>query len=115
MEKKKLEDDGFDFLDEKKSDYAINKKYSERSLFRKILNIVVWLIVFVVLSICILDFIRVKMDKDPKFCIKNTTVKYEDGNVKCCFGLGYKVYNYNRKSYRKVEYVPIWSKDKSTK
>ena len=28
-------------------------------------------------------------------------------------GLGYKVYNYKRESYRAIEFGPFWSKDRS--
>ena len=30
-----------------------------------------------------------------------------------CTGLGYKIYHYERDSYKGIEYGPFWSKDRS--
>ena len=47
------------------------------------------------------------------FCIKKGTTKYDDGEVKWCLGAGYKIYDYNRTSFKAIEFGPFWSKDRS--
>lgn len=47
------------------------------------------------------------------FCLNKKTITYDDGNVYVCTGLGYKIYNYQRKSFTAIQYGPLWSKDRS--
>ena len=58
-----------------------------------------------------IDFFRFKDGKDPKFCIKEETKTYENGNVEYCLGIGYKVYNYNLEDYTRREFGPFWMKE----
>lgn len=89
------------------------KDSRERSLFSKIANIVLWIILFVWMGIVFFDFYRVTTKKDPVLCISKDTIEYDDGNVYSCLGLGYKVYKYDRASYSALEFGPFWSKDRS--
>ena len=65
------------------------------------------------MGICLIDFYNTHEEKDPMFCLKKETITYDDGNVYSCTGLGYKIYNYKRKSFTAIEYGPFWSKDRS--
>lgn len=80
---------------------------------KKVLNIVLWVILFGWIVICFTDFILTKTEKEPIFCTFSKTTEYDDGEVESCIGLGYKVYNYDRESFSGIEFAPIWGKDKS--
>ena len=48
------------------------------------------------------------------FCIKKDTNKYTDGEVDICTGLGYKVINYKRDSYKGTEFgMFFFTKDRT--
>ena len=85
----------------------------EKSIFSRVLNVILWIILLAWMALCLIDFYNTQNNKDPMFCIKKETIKYDDGKVDSCTGLGYKIYHYNRKSYTAVEYGPFWIKDKS--
>lgn len=84
-----------------------------KSLAYRITNIVLWVIVIAWMGICVVDFIKVQNEEEPIFCLKNKTIEYDDGNVYVCTGVGYKVYNYKRKSFEAIEFGPFWLKDRS--
>ncbi len=98
-----------EFFEEKKSRRDSDKK----SMFSRIMNVVLWIVLFAWMGICLLDFYHVHQEEEPQFCLKKETTQYEDGTVDSCLGLGYKVYNYKRESYRAIEFGPFWSKDRS--
>ena len=95
-----------DFKDEKKD---------KKNIFIKILDILLWIILIGWMAIVFMDYYRVTNEKEPKFCIKEETIQYEDGTVESCTGLGYKVYEYNRDSFDAIEFGPFWAKDRSDK
>ena len=95
-----------DFKDEKKD---------KKNIFIKILDILLWIILIGWMAIVFMDYYRVTNEKEPKFCIKQETIQYEDGTVESCTGLGYKVYEYNRDSFDAIEFGPFWAKDRSDK
>lgn len=99
-----------DFLDEKKGK---KKDKDEKSLFAKIWNIALWVILFAWMAICLVDYFKVQNDNDPIFCLNKKTTQYEDGEVKSCLGLGYKVYRYKRECYDAIQFGPFWGEDKS--
>ena len=94
-------------------EFIENKK--EDSIVIKIINIILWILLFVWMGICLFDFFKVKQEKKPVFCIKEETIQYEDGTVETCLGLGYRTYEYKRESYKGYEFGPFWTKDKSDK
>ena len=112
-EEVKVEKNDENFLDEKKSAKEVNKKYGEKSTFSKVMNVILWIILLGWMAVCLLDFYKVHNEQEPFFCIKKGVTKYDDGEVKWCLGLGYKVYDYNRSSFEAIEFGPFWSKDRS--
>jgi len=55
------------------------------------------------------DYQKVKNDKKPTFCIRQTLYDYIDGSVEECLGIGYKVYYYNRENVDiKTKFGPFW-------
>lgn len=88
-------------------------KGKRRSSISRIFNIILWILLIVWIAICLIDFIRVKGNQDPRFCINKKTVTYSDGKVESCMGLGYKVYRYERDSFSGLEFGPFWSKDRT--
>ena len=88
-------------------------KKENKKVVSKIISIVLWILLFLWMGACLLDLNRTHKEKDPLFCIKKETIKYEDGEVDSCLGLGYKIYHYKRASFNGIEYGPFWFKDRS--
>lgn len=100
MDKKNKKTDE-DFLAEKKS----------KSLFKKIFDIVFWVVIIVLFAVWLTDFIQVKNENKPVFCLKTVEHSYDDGTTSECIGLGYKVYTYNRDSLKiKSQFSPFFVK-----
>ena len=91
------------------------EKKDKKSTFQRVMNIILWIVLFVWMAICLVDFFRAKTENEPIFCLHKETVDYEDGKVRICTGLGYKVFNYERASFKGIEYGPFWSSDRSNK
>ena len=91
------------------------KPKNTKKIVKIIINIILWGVLIGWAGICVYDFINVQSNgKEPKFCIKNETIKYSDGTVKICTGLGYKVINYQRASYKAIEFGPFWISDRTS-
>lgn len=102
----------------KKEEFFEGKKEKkgkkERSLFSKIMNVVLWIILFAWMALVFTDFMKTRSEKEPIFCWWNEkTTNYNDGTVTECTGLGYKVINYNRTSFKAIEFGPFWITDRS--
>lgn len=78
-----------------------DKVTKKRSIVKTIFDVVFWIVIIGLAIVWITDFINVQNDKNPVFCLKNETHKYDDGTVEECIGLGYKVYTYDRSSFSK--------------
>lgn len=74
----------------------------KKSVLKIVWNIVFWVVIIGLFVIWTIDFINVKNNKEPMFCIKEKTHQYTDGTTEECVGLGYKVFKYNRKSISKT-------------
>ena len=88
-------------------------KEDKESVFNKVMNVILWIVLIVWMVICLVDFFLTQKRQEPIFTFKHETVKYEDGEVDSYLGLGYKIYNYKRKCFNGTEYGPFWSKDRS--
>lgn len=81
-----------------------------KDILKKIFNILFWVFISILFVIWIVDFIQVKNNKDPIFCLKEETHQYDDGEVYECVGMGYKVFKYNRTSMEKqTEFGPFYT------
>lgn len=97
-----------DIMEEPKHKISVS-----RDTLKLIGNIIFWTIILVLAVVWIVDFVKVTSEKEPIFCIKNEVHEYDDGTVKECTGLGYKVYTYNRNSLGTgVEFEPFFVKMK---
>lgn len=116
MEKEELVEE--QIVEEVKKEEKIEDKSFENSkkktgIGRKIFNIVFWVGVALLAAIWITDFLRVRNNKEPQFCLKETVHEFEDGTVTECMGLGYKTYKYNRSSLSGgIEFGPFFIKMK---
>lgn len=88
------------------------KDDEEKSLGRKIFDVVFWVCITILAAIWLTDFFRIKSDNDPMFCLSKKTHDFDDGTVEECKGLGYKVYEYNRKSLNGYQFGPFFAKMK---
>lgn len=102
-------------MEEKETREVAEKKEKKKSLFSRIMNVVLWIILFAWMAVCLVDFFRTTNNKAPKLCIKQERTTYNDGYVDTCTGLGYKVINYRRASMSGNQYGPFWISDKSAK
>ena len=100
---------------EKVEEESFDEKKDKKSTFQRVMNIILWIVLFIWMGICLIDFFNAHNENDPIFCLSKETVKYDDGQVRICTGLGYKVFNYERASYKGIEYGPFWSSDRSAK
>lgn len=81
----------------------------KKNIGKTIWNIVFWTLIIGLFAIWTTDFIQVKREKEPIFCVKEVEHKYPDGTTKECVGLGYKVYTYNRTSIKiKKQFSPFF-------
>lgn len=97
---------------ENEEDFADLKESNKKVVIKKIVNIALWVILFIWIAFCVTDFILVKTDNKPVFCAFNKVKEFEDGKVSSCYGLGYKVINYNRESMSGLVFSPVWKKVK---
>lgn len=85
-------------------------------MLKKILNILFWVLFVILFSIWLIDFIKIKSEKEPVFCIKKEVHKFDDGNVDECLGLGYRIFKYNRRSLPKgIDFAPFFIKMREPK
>jgi len=93
--------------------YEDEEEKKEKSLFSRVINVILWIVLFVWMGICLVDFFKTRALSEPIFCLSKETTEYSDGKVYSCTGLGYKIYHYDRKSFKGYEYGPFWAKDRS--
>ena len=58
---------------EKKEKITENKNTEKKNIFKKIFDVVFWIVIIGLAIIWLTDFINVKNDKDPVFCISKKT------------------------------------------
>lgn len=79
----------------------------------KFLKYFIFFMIIAWMLMVIYDFIRTKNSQEPIFCISNTVVEEDDGNIYICNGLGYKYYNYVKSSYTLKKFEPFWIKSET--
>lgn len=90
------------------------KEREGRSIVSRILNVVLWIVLLAWMALVVTDYIHVHNEEKPQFCWFNEkTTSYDDGSVTECTGLGYKVINYNRNSFKAIEFGPFWITDRT--
>ena len=85
-------------------------------MIKKIFNVAFWVVFSILMAIWLIDFFRVRSNEDPMFCISRKTHKFDDGEIRECLGLGYKVFEYDRESLTKgLEFGPFFIQMKEPK
>lgn len=116
MAKKKVEEKVVEEVKEEKelSDEFVEKKEKKKkSIFSRITNFILTIIIFGWVAIALIDYINVSQEKEPMFCLEKETITHEDGTVSLCKGLGYKVYKYERAAIQGTEFGPFWIKERT--
>lgn len=72
------------------------------------LKVVSWVLIIAWMSVVVVDYFKVKNEKEPIFCIKNEIIEVDNGTTKICTGLGYKYYNVVNEDYIIKKFVPFW-------
>lgn len=93
-------------------DFADLKSDVKKEQVKKILGIGLWAILFIWMAFCVTDFILVKTNNKPIFCAFDKVKEYDDGKVTTCYGLGYKVLDYDRQKFSALDFAPLWRKVK---
>ena len=83
-----------------------------KKIISNILIILIIILVITWIAIIFVDYFTVRNNKDPMFCLKEEVKTYNDGKVYICTGLGYKIYNYDRKSISAAEFGPFFIKER---
>lgn len=90
------------------------KKKKGKKIISKIFNLLLWVILIGWVALVVIDYMHIQKEEQPQFCWFNQkTTEYKDGSVKECTGLGYKVINYDRSSFKAVEFGPFWIQDRT--
>lgn len=82
----------------------------KKNIFKIVWNVVFWVFIVSLFTVWTIDFINVKNNREPAFCIKEKVHKYKDGTTTECIGLGYKVYTNKRKSNKTSQFAPFFIK-----
>ncbi len=99
---------------EKKEPKKERPEREGRSILSRVLNILLWIVLFAWMALVVIDYFHVQNQEKPQFCWFNEhTTSYNDGSVTECTGLGYKVINYDRTSFKAIEFGPFWIKDRT--
>ncbi len=78
-------------------------------MLKKIIDYILIFMLLIWGYLIISDYIRVKNDKEAKYCIDKKIYEYYDGTVEKCMGVLYTVYYYDRDSINiKKEFGPFW-------
>lgn len=93
-------------MKEEKEEKVIKKK--KPHIVLRIINVIFWIICFVIVCACIIDYFNAKNEEEPQFCIEKQTIDYDDGKVYVCKGIGYKVYHYDRETRKGYTFEPFW-------
>ena len=84
-------------------------------MLRRVLNISFWVIFSIIFAIWLIDFIRVRTESDPIFCLSRETIEIEGGTAEKCTGLGYRVIHYNSDTIGiGYEFGPFWLRVRGT-
>ena len=84
-----------------------------RRIIENIIKVLLILLIVGWVVIVFVDYFRNLDGKEPKFCLKEETKQYPDGEVYICTGLGYKAYKYDRKSVGGTAFGPFFTKEKT--
>ncbi len=80
-----------------------------------ILKVLVVVALFCWIVVVFVDYFRVRQNKTPMFCIKETITEYSDGSNTICTGLGYKAIHYDRTCLTASEFGPFFIKERQCK
>lgn len=84
-----------------------------KRIIENIVKVLIILLIIMWIIVIFIDFFRAKSEKNPKFCISEEVIKYDDGETYKCVGLGYKMYRYNR-ACSGIQFGPFFLKELTT-
>lgn len=82
-------------------------------MLKKLISAIFTILLVALATVWIWDYSRVQKGFSPKFCLKENVYTYDDGKTTECVGLGYNIYNYERKSITTVQFSPFFTKMKN--
>ena len=70
-----MEEKNEELFDDKKEKKELKKEEKGKSTFNKIMNVILWIVLFVWMAICLVDFYQTHQEKEPMFCLKKEVTK----------------------------------------
>ena len=113
--KEEIKEENNNIINEENYEIKIEKqkeKNSKKNMFYNICYAFVFICLFVWLGIWFYEYQNVSKGNEPKFCLTRETINHDDGKVEICSGIGYRVINYQRESYKAIEMGPFWIKER---
>lgn len=89
------------------------KKNKGLKIVSKIINLILTLAVLGWAGMMLYDYFQVSNEKEPKFCLEENVIEHNDGVTKECKGIGYKIYRYDRESFKGLDFGPFWIKERT--
>ena len=80
---------------------------------KKFIGRLFWVIVILLMCLWTFEFYRVRNGLDPLFTYKEEVKVYPDGTTTIKYGIGYKVYEYQRMDLYGVEFVSMFAKERT--
>ncbi len=80
---------------------------------KKFIGRLFWIIVILLMCLWTFEFYRIRNGLDPMFTYKEDVKVYPDGVTTVKYGIGYKVYDYNRTDLLGVEFVSMFAKERT--
>ena len=79
---------------------------------KKLLSRLFWIIVILLMCLWTFEFYRIRNGLNPVFTYKDELTVYPDGTTKVYYGIGYKIYEYNRTNLYGTEFVSMFAKER---
>ena len=80
---------------------------------KKFIGRLFWIIVILLMCLWTFEFYRIRNGLDPMFTYKEEVKVYHDGITKVKYGIGYKIYDYERTDLFGVEFVSMFAKERT--
>ncbi len=74
----------------------------------KITSLIICSIIILIVPITVVDYMRVKNEKEPIFCLTREEKTVEDVSTFICKGFIYKYYETTNNKYISKSFIPLW-------
>ena len=86
----------------------------KKGLIFKVISTILWIIVFILTAVTVTDYMLVKNEKEPIFCLSRDVKEVSFGKTYICNGILYKYYHTVGDNYVSKKFIPIWNKSEDS-